>query len=84
MSYSEVEEQVKDVLAEKLNKGKDTIVPNAQLVEDLGMDSFGAIEMVFELEDKFHIKIPDTDIGKAKTVKDVVDYVMTKTSPAVS
>ena len=43
------------------------------------MDSFTSIEAVFELEEKFDLKISDEDISKAKTVKDIVDYIAGRT-----
>ena len=79
MDYSEVESKVKEVLAAKLNLGIDKIGSNSALVEDLGMDSFTSIEAVFELEEKFDLKISDEDISKAKTVKDIVDYIAGRT-----
>ncbi len=78
MNYSEVESKVKDILADKLNLDKAKINLNSQLLEDLGMDSFATVETMFELEEKFGMKIPDEDISKAKIVKDVVDYLMAR------
>jgi acyl carrier protein len=75
MDYSEIESKVKEILAGKLNFESGKIEPGSRLVEDLGMDSFSSIEAVFELEEKFDMKIPDEDIAKAKTVKDIVDYI---------
>jgi acyl carrier protein len=75
MDYSEVEEKVKKILADKLNLEIGKIALNSQLVADLGMDSFGSIEIIFELEEKFGIKIMEGDVEKAKVVKDIVDYV---------
>ena len=70
-----VELAVKDIVADKLNVDKNKIGAQADLIDDLGMDSFGAIEVVFELEDKFEIKIPEDDIKKIKTVQDIVEYI---------
>ena len=75
MDYSAVEAQVKQIIAEKLNIDTGRITLDSRLVDDLAMDSFGSIEMAFELEEKFNIKIPDADIAQVKIVKDIVDYV---------
>ena len=48
------------------------------MVEDLGVDSFGSVEVAFELEEKFDLKIPDADLYEAKTVKNIVDYIASK------
>ncbi|MBF0571413.1 MAG: acyl carrier protein [Candidatus Omnitrophica bacterium] len=75
MTYSEVEATVKEVLAKQLAMGADRINLDSRLVEDLGVDSFGSVEVAFELEEKFDIKIPDAALYEAKTVKSIVDYI---------
>ena len=47
----------------------------ANLVEDLLMDSFQAIGIVFALEEDFAIDIPDEDAEKWVMVGDVVTYL---------
>lgn len=53
-------------------------LPNIQLsdrLDDLGVDSFGAVEMIFDLEEKFDIEIPynaNDNYEKYETVGDVV------------
>ncbi len=79
MDLNEIEGKVKKILADKLTLTIDKIDINARLREDLGMDSFGSIEIAFELEDAFGIKIPDEDIVKVVIVKDVVDYIAART-----
>ena len=75
MEYSEIELTVKDILADKLDMDRNKININSDLFNELGLDSFGSIEIVFELEEKFDIKILEADIEKAKIVKDIVDYI---------
>jgi acyl carrier protein len=84
MDYSAVELKVKEVLADKLNLDIHKIHENSILIDDLGMDSFGSIETVFELEEKFSIKIPEEDLTKAVTVKDIVQYIAAKTNSTSS
>jgi len=79
MDYSEITLQVEKILADKLNVDPQKIGLDSQLINDLGMDSFGSIEVVFELEEKFDLKIPDQDIVQAKTVKDIIDYIAGQT-----
>jgi acyl carrier protein len=75
MTYSEVETTVKEVLAKQLTMEPGRISPDSRLVEDLGVDSFGSVEVAFELEEKFDLKIPDEALYEAKTVKNIVDYI---------
>jgi acyl carrier protein len=75
MIYSEVETTVKEVLAKQLNMEVGKITLDSRLVEELGIDSFGSVEVAFELEEKFNLKIPDEALYEAKTVKNIVDYI---------
>jgi len=75
MAYGEIEATVKEILAKQLTMEVGKIGLDSRLVEDLGLDSFGSVEVAFELEEKFDIKIPDAALYEAKTVKNIVDYI---------
>ena len=75
MTYAEIEATVKEVLAKQLTMEASAINLESRLVEDLGIDSFGSVEVAFELEEKFNIKIPDAALYEAKTVKNIVEYI---------
>jgi len=75
MTYAEIETTVKEVLAKQLSMDAGKINLDSRLVEDLGIDSFGSVEVAFELEERFNIKIPDAALYEAKTVKHITDYI---------
>ena len=75
MTYSEIETMVKEILAKHLTMEVKNITLESRLVEELGLDSFGSVEVAFELEEKFDLKIPDAALYEAKTVKHIVDYI---------
>ena len=75
MSPPEIEQKVKQILSRKLKVEEGKIGPETRLAEDLGVDSFGAIELMFEVEEEFGLKIPDSDIDHVRRVKDIVAYV---------
>jgi len=81
MEPAEVAEKVKQLLAEKLDIDVNTIRDDSKLVEDLGLDSFDTIELVFDLEEKVGISIPDTELKNIKTVRHIVDYIVTHSPP---
>jgi acyl carrier protein len=68
---------VKEAIANSLDLDLRKIKDDSVLKDDLGMDSFGAVELVYELKDKFNIEIPQEDFLKIKTVNDIVDYIAT-------
>ena len=41
-------------------------------------DSLDSIQLVLDLEDKFHCKITDADAKKIKTVGDAIEYFQTR------
>lgn len=71
----EIEKIVKEVISDRLNVPIKKVKIDSRLVEELDMDSFGAVELIFELKDKFGIEIPQEDFGKIKKVKDIVEYI---------
>ena len=77
---SATEAKVKEILSKQFGKGIEEISFDQKLVEDFGMDSFVAVELIFELEDHLAIKIPDSDMINLKTVGDVVNYACSRKS----
>ncbi|MBQ8375149.1 MAG: acyl carrier protein [Clostridia bacterium] len=68
-------EKIQEMLAEALNLPLEKVTPDANIVEDLGADSLDVVEMLTELEDKYNITIPDEDVDKLKTVRDVAEVL---------
>jgi acyl carrier protein len=54
---AEVASDVMAIIANKL-RGERTPVQLTDRLEDLGIESLDAVEMIFELEEKFDIEIP--------------------------
>ena len=52
-------ETMQELLQERLGIEKEKVTPEASL-EDLGIDSLMQIELLFDFEDRFKVKIPDT------------------------
>lgn len=42
------------------------------LIEELGIDSLGLLELAMAIEEEFQVEIEDEDIERCKTVADVV------------
>ncbi len=58
MSEGEVFDKVKDVLVEALGVDDDEITSEAKLSADLGAESIDFLDITFQLEKAFDIKIP--------------------------
>ena len=70
-----MEEKIVALICEKLNKKKEYIKPSSRLVEDLGADSLDFVELIMAFEDEFGLTLPDEDLGKLKTIEDIVNYI---------
>lgn len=74
-----VETSVREIIAEQLGINEEDILLESSFVEDLGADSLDIVELVMALEEEFEIDIPDEDAEKIETVKELIDYVSSKT-----
>ena len=71
-----VAEQVKAIIADKLGIDEDQIVDTANFTNDLGADSLDVVELVMEFEKVFGIEISDDDAGdKITTVGEAIQYL---------
>lgn len=57
MNRDEIFSKVRDVLVEALAVDEDEVTPTASLVGDLGAESIDFLDIVFQLEKTFNIKI---------------------------
>ncbi len=78
----QLSEKVTSIIGERLGVEHASLVPEANLLDDLGADSLDVVELVMALEEEFGIEIPDDDVENIRTIKDVVDYVVARTEAA--
>jgi len=75
MTDIEVTSQIIQSLATYLKRDPSAITESHHLRDDLGLDSVAIIELLFEIEDRFKIQIPDQDLPGLSTVGSVAAYV---------
>jgi acyl carrier protein len=75
MDNSEIIERIRKIVSDKLNVPAERITPQCSLRNDLGMDSFGSVEIMFEIEDAFNVSIPQDDAAKIETFGDMIAFV---------
>ena len=71
-------EKVRDVLVEAINVDEEKITLEANLKDDLGIDSLAAVELSLELETEFDVHIEDEELAKLVTVADIVALLESK------
>ncbi|MEO7760709.1 MAG: phosphopantetheine-binding protein [Casimicrobiaceae bacterium] len=68
---------IRDILQADFDLAPNALQPEARL-EDLAIDSLAVIEVMFAVEDKFHITVPAEPAavqGELKTLGDLVAYI---------
>jgi len=70
-----IESKIKKIIAEELGFKENEITDDKTIVSDLGADSLDIVELTMAIEENFVIEVPDEDLEKLETVKDVIDYV---------
>ena len=72
MTTQNIEQEIKGIIAQILEVGPEKITPSAKFVEDLGMDSMMALEIVAAIEKKYKIIIPEENLMKLASLGDVI------------
>ena len=71
---SDIEERVIRVLAETQQIDSQKITP-CSTFEELGIDSFDGINVLFAIESEFDISVPDDEAKKLRGVGDIIQGV---------
>ena len=72
---SNIEQQVKKIVAEQLGVNEAEVKNESSFQDDLGADSLDPVELVMALEEAFGCEIPDEDAEKITTVQLAIDYI---------
>lgn len=71
----QITEKIVHALASYLKRDPASITEDHHLRDDLGLDSVAVIELLFEIEERFKLQIPDQDLPGLSTVGSVAAYV---------
>jgi acyl carrier protein len=74
MTSSGSAEKVKKIISEKLGLEENTLQENLSFKNDLGADSLDICEVVWEVEKKFKLSIPDEETENILTIGDLIGY----------
>ena len=76
----EIRAEIKKLVGRVTEREPEEVPDNAHYLEELGVDSLMAIEVMIAMDRKFGIDIPDEEAEKIKTVGDAVTKI--DTTPA--
>ncbi len=68
------DEEIRHMVADITEVPAEKLVPDADFFKDLGIDSLKAIEIVAAFEKKYRKIIPEADIPKLRSMRQLVEY----------
>jgi acyl carrier protein len=74
MTREEIERALMDIVREEKDIPEEKLVVSTPLAE-AGIDSLDALTILFAIEEKFHVSIPDDKARSIVTLGDMVDIV---------
>ncbi|MGQ0679025.1 MAG: acyl carrier protein [Actinomycetota bacterium] len=78
MTRQDVVEALKEVLVDRLKVEADTITEDANLFEDLGLDSIDLMTVVMAVEERFSIEVSDEELEDVTTLGQAADLLSAK------
>jgi acyl carrier protein len=73
MTFDNTEKRIRALLVKDFKLDPGTLTHDARL-EDLGVDSIGMAELIFNVEDEFGLKLPDVAV-QLTTFGEVVQFI---------
>jgi len=67
-----LEQELREIIAKIVEIEPERITLEANFVEDLGMDSMMALEILAAMEKKYKIQVPEEKLNQLKTLKDAI------------
>jgi acyl carrier protein len=75
MSDDELTQRILHIIAETQRKDPAQVTIDSSF-EELGIDSMDGVNIVFALENEFGINVPDEEVKKIHSVRDMVEGVL--------
>lgn len=70
-----LEKEIKEIISEIVEIDQEKITNKAKFVDDLGMDSMMALEILASIEKKYKIRISEDNLAKIADLDSVIDLV---------
>ena len=75
VDFEKLKEEIKKIVSEVSEVPQEQLKGDARFVEDLGIDSMMALEIVANIEKKYKVVIPEEEIPKIRSLKDVYNIM---------
>ena len=70
-----LEQELKQIIANVIVRNADELKPTADFWKDLGVDSIKAIEIIVAIEKRYKITVRDEEVPKISNVGQVIEVV---------
>ncbi len=70
-------EEIKGILVKELSLDKELITPDADMTNDLGVDSYSLIRLAETIEGKYGVELQLDDLVEFENIGDLVKFVET-------
>lgn len=71
----DINEKLKDIIAQQLKIDAAEIDNTTDIVDDLGADSLDIVEILMNIEEQFGVVIPDEEVPNLKNLCDLEAYI---------
>jgi acyl carrier protein len=78
MQKNDIIKIVNDFLTEEFEINSDKLIPEANLVQDLDIESLDFVDIVVLIEKKFGFKVKREEMMEVKTLADLYNYIESK------
>jgi acyl carrier protein len=77
-SNKEILDALREVLVDRLKVEAEAVTPQANLFDDLGLDSIDLMSAVMAIEERFEIEVSDAELENVTTVGEAVEILGAK------
>ena len=75
MSTDEIRDAVNSAIAKEFEIEPERLVPEAQLVKDLELDSLDSVDLIAAMEKTFKVKCPEKEARALRSMGDIYAFV---------
>jgi acyl carrier protein len=79
MQRAEMIDTVNEFLSDEFEIEEGALVPEANLVDDLGIESLDFVDIVVTIEKEFGFKVKREEITGVRTLEDLYNYIESRT-----
>lgn len=75
ITLEQLTSEIINIIADRLGLENDSVLPENDLVKDLGADSLDIVELIMDIEGQYGVHLSDEVAEKIKTINDVIHHV---------